>query len=50
MSDLNRRNLRTILASSGVTVAALAVLLLLLVASDGFAVSGCGTADYAVTT
>src|SRR4051794_39884530 len=46
MSEFNRRNLRTILASTGVTVAALVVLLLLAVASDGSAQS---CTSYAVT-
>ena len=50
MSMIDRRQLRTILASSGVTVAILAALLLLVVASDGsaqsctnFVVTGTGT-------
>ncbi|MEA2413381.1 MAG: hypothetical protein QOI58_38 [Thermoanaerobaculia bacterium] len=47
MSNFNRRNLRTILASTGVTVAALVVLLLLAVASDGSAQS---CTDFTVVT
>ncbi|MEA2327122.1 MAG: hypothetical protein QOE68_2081, partial [Thermoanaerobaculia bacterium] len=47
MSKIDRVKLRTILASSGVTVAALAVLLLLAVASDGIAQS---CTDFVVTS
>jgi uncharacterized repeat protein (TIGR01451 family) len=49
MSKIDRRTLRTVLASSGVTVAALAALLLLAIASDGRAQSCTGT-DFTVVT
>jgi uncharacterized repeat protein (TIGR01451 family) len=47
MSKIDRRTLRTVLASSGVTVAALAALLLLAIASDGRAQS---CTDFTVVT
>ena len=49
MSEIGCFKLRTLLASSGVTIAALAVLLLLVVADDGRALSGCGTGFTVVT-